>query len=186
MPSFRKLISAAVTLVAIGVLPAVASAQEDFVVAYTANDLNLRDGPGTEFRVLTTMPQGAEVRVLYCASDQTWCYLQFQNHVGWASSRYLTSSPPQYAHAPQQPQYQPSYQQPQYHPQQQYQQYPQQQYAQQQYAPYPQQYVPYQQPHPTTVLPTRQLPVVVVQPAYPTYWARPQPRLNFWLNLMFH
>jgi len=193
LPAFRKLIVAGATLVAIGIVPAAANAQEQPIIAYASVDLNLREGPSTDYRIITAMPQGAEVRILYCSGNQTWCYLQFRQHVGWASSRYLTQSPPQYAQLPPQP--------PQY-PQQQYQQYPQQQvyqpappqqYPQQQYQPYPQypqQYVyqPQLPPQPAPLPPpTVQGQVVVVQPnPYPYYWAGPYARYNFWLNLMFH
>ena len=95
----------------IGIIPVVATAQEQPIIAYTNTDLNLREGPGTECRIITSMQHGSEVRILYCSGYQTWCYLQYRQHVGWASSRYLTASAPQYAQAPQQ----------------QYQQYPQQQ-----------------------------------------------------------
>lgn len=179
MPSFRKLIVAGATLVAIGIIPAAASAQEQQpIIAYTSVDLNLREGPSTGYRIITAMPQGAEVRILYCQTDVTWCYLQYRQNVGWASSRYLTQSPPQYAQLPPQP--------PQY-PQQQYPQYPQQQYQ-----PYsPQQYVYQPQPQlpPPAPLPPPgvQGHVVVVQPnPYPYYWGGPYARFNFWLNLMFH
>jgi uncharacterized protein YraI len=174
MPSFRTLIIAGATLVAAGLIPAVASAQEQQIIAYTTTDLNLREGPSTDYRVITSMQQGAEVRILYCSGNQTWCYLQYRQYVGWASSRYLTSSPPQYAQLPPQPSYQ--------YPQQQYQQYPQQ------YPQYPQQQVYQPYPPPPPPPPQQQPQVVVVQPnPYPYYyWSGPYARFNFWLNLMFH
>lgn len=173
MPSFRTLIIAGATLVAAGLIPAVASAQDQQIIAYTTVDLNLREGPSTDYRIVTAMQQGAEVRILYCSGNQTWCYLQYRQYVGWASSRYLTSSPPQYAQLPPQPNY------PQY-PQQQY---PQQQYPQQ-YPQYPQQQV--YQPYPPPPPPPPQQQVVVVQPnPYPYYWSGPYARFNFWMNFMF-
>jgi hypothetical protein len=176
MPSFRKSIVAGAILVGIGLVPAAANAQDQVIVAYTSVDLNLREGPGTEFRIITAMPLGSEVRILYCETSVTWCYLQYRQYVGWGSSRYLTQSPPQYAQQPQQyPQY----------PQQQYPQYPQQQYPQ-----YPQQaYMPPPPPPPPpqqyVVVPPQQPNVVVVQPGpYPYYWANA--RFALWLNFLFH
>jgi uncharacterized protein YraI len=178
MPSFRKFIVAGAILVGIGLVPAVASAQEQpVIIAYIGVDLNLREGPSTDYRIITSMQQGSEVRILYCNTSMTWCYLQYRQHVGWASSRYLSASAPQYAQAPQQqyPQY-PQQQYPQY-PQQQYPQYPQQAYQQPPPPPPPQQYV---------VVPPQQPNVVVVQPSpYPYYWAGFNARFGLWLNFLF-
>ena len=124
MVTLRKFFIAGAAVLGALVLPAAVNAQQA-VTAYTSADLNLRDGPGTEFQVILAMPRGAQVQVSYCSSEDVWCFVQYGQNTGWASSRYLTSTAPQYAQQPQQPQYQqpqqqvavaqpPKYQQPQY------------------------------------------------------------------------
>ncbi len=171
MVSLRKVFIAGAAVLGAIMLPATANAQQS-VTAYTSADLNLREGPGTEFRVLVAMPRGAQVQISYCSAENVWCFVQYGHNSGWASSRYLTSNPPQYAQQPQ-------YQQPQY-------QQPQQQVA------------IYQPPHqPPVYQPPQQAPVYqppvyqppVYQPNYPA-GAIPYPYyrpygFSAWMNLWF-
>jgi hypothetical protein len=53
----------------------------------TASSLNLRSGPGTTHRVLTTMPQGSLVTVV--ARSGAWLSVQYQGTTGWAFEDYL-------------------------------------------------------------------------------------------------
>lgn len=55
--------------------------------AVVSNDLNLRSGPGTGYRVVDTMPAGAYVNVLGCTGS--WCRVNFQGRTGYASANYL-------------------------------------------------------------------------------------------------
>lgn len=55
--------------------------------AVVTNDLNLRSGPGTGYRVIDTMPAGAYVNVIGC--DGSWCRVSWQGRVGYASSGYI-------------------------------------------------------------------------------------------------
>lgn len=173
MVSFRKVFIAGAAVLGAIVLPATANAQQS-VTAYTSADLNLREGPGTEFRVLLAMPRGSQVQVSYCSAENVWCFVQYGQSSGWASSRYLTNNAPQYA------QQQPQYQQPQYQ---------QPQYQQPQYQPQ-QQVAVYQPP---VYQPPQQPPVVyqppVYQPNYPV-GAVPYPYyrpygFSAWMNLWF-
>jgi len=167
MVTLRKFFIAGAAVLGAFVLPATANAQQA-VTAYTSADLNLRDGPGTEFQVILAMPRGVQVQVSYCSNEDVWCFVQYGQNAGWASSRFLTSSAPQYAQQPQyqQPQ-QRQYQQPQ-QPQQQVAvaqppKYQQPQYQQPQY-----QQPQYQAPQPALVYqPTQNVPVGAVP--YPFY-----------------
>lgn len=188
MFSIKRTVLAGAAFVGASILSSIASAQQ---TAYTTNDLNLREGPGTEFRATAIIPRGAEVNITYCSNSESWCYVAFQQHVGWASSRYLTTTS-QFAQAPQQSQtyypppeqYQlPQQQTPVYQPPQQ--QVPVYQPPQQQAPVYqPPQYEPPQNQHPP--------PPAVVTPylaphAYappPHYW--PQSRFRLWLGFWFH
>lgn len=172
MVTLRKFFIAGAAVLGAFVLPATANAQQA-VTAYTSADLNLRDGPGTEFQVILAMPRGAQVQVSYCSNEDVWCFVQYGQNAGWASSRFLTSSAPQYAQQPQQPQYQ----QPQY-------QQPQQQVAVAQPPKYQQpqyQQPQYQAPQPAPVYqPTQNIPVGAVP--YPLY--RPY-GFSAWLGFWF-
>ena len=55
--------------------------------ATVTNDLNLRTGPGTGYRVITAMPAGAYVDVLNCGG--AWCRVDWRGTVGYASASYL-------------------------------------------------------------------------------------------------
>ncbi len=55
--------------------------------ATVTNDLNLRSGPGTGYRVIDTMPAGAHVNVIGCTGN--WCRVNWRGRVGYASSSYL-------------------------------------------------------------------------------------------------
>ncbi|WP_349369642.1 SH3 domain-containing protein [Salinarimonas sp.] len=55
--------------------------------ARTTADLNLRTGPGTQYRVILAMPRGSLVDVGRCVPR--WCEVSYRGRVGWASSRYL-------------------------------------------------------------------------------------------------
>ncbi len=67
--------------------------------ATVTNDLNLRSGPGTGYRVVGTMPAGAYVDVLGCSGG--WCRVNWGGAVGYASASYLAGGRgPAYAAAP--------------------------------------------------------------------------------------
>ena len=55
--------------------------------ATVINDLNLRSGPGTGYRVVDTMPAGAYVNVIGCNGN--WCRVNWHGRVGYASANYL-------------------------------------------------------------------------------------------------
>lgn len=128
MFSSSKAIAAGVALVGLSLFPLAANAQvpqlpsnsvpqiavpsqpsnQQSLTAYTTSDLNLRSGAGSEYAVIAVMPRGSQVTVQYCLSAGTWCYLQWQGYVGWASARYLSTTPPVYQPQPQVIQPQPS------------------------------------------------------------------------------
>jgi len=62
------------------------------------NDLHLRNGPGTRYRVIDTMPAGAYVDVLGCGG--AWCRVEWRGLVGFASASYLARGGGAYAYAP--------------------------------------------------------------------------------------
>ncbi|MBS0246161.1 MAG: SH3 domain-containing protein [Proteobacteria bacterium] len=66
--------------------------------ATVTNDLNLRSGPGTGYRVVDTMPAGAYVDVIGCGGS--WCRVNWRGSVGYASASYLAGGGGAYAAAP--------------------------------------------------------------------------------------
>lgn len=69
-----------------------ASATQLYINAPTDGFLNLRVGPSTGYHVLTKMPHGTKVDVL--AAPGKWFKVRHvSGHVGWASSKFLSSHP---------------------------------------------------------------------------------------------
>ena len=66
--------------------------------ATVSNDLNLRSGPGTGYRVIDTMPAGAYVNVIGCSGS--WCRVNWHGRVGYASASYIGGDGGYYAAAP--------------------------------------------------------------------------------------
>jgi uncharacterized protein YraI len=66
--------------------------------AVVEGDLNLRSGPGTSYRVIDTMPAGANVAILGCTGS--WCRVSFRGIEGYASASYLGGGGPVYAAEP--------------------------------------------------------------------------------------
>ncbi|UCA44795.1 SH3 domain-containing protein [Pseudochrobactrum sp. XF203] len=57
--------------------------------AIVTTNLNLRTGPGTNYRTLGSIPNGARVDVNGCTRGYGWCRVNYAGRSGWASSRYL-------------------------------------------------------------------------------------------------
>lgn len=57
--------------------------------AIVTTNLNLRTGPGTNYRTLGSIPNGARVDVRGCTRGYGWCQVSYAGRAGWASSRYL-------------------------------------------------------------------------------------------------
>ncbi len=56
---------------------------------YTSANLNLRSGPSTSYKVLTTIPLGTSVEMAEnCDCD--WIKVTFNGKIGYVSSKYLT------------------------------------------------------------------------------------------------
>jgi uncharacterized protein YgiM (DUF1202 family) len=66
--------------------------------AVVTNDLNLRSGPSTGYRVVNVMPAGATVDVIDCSGN--WCRVAWGGTEGYASLNYLGLGEAAYAQAP--------------------------------------------------------------------------------------
>lgn len=65
------------------VFPLVASA----AVTTTTANLNLRAGPSTRHRIITTIPAGSRVNIHSCGHE--WCQVTWTFHTGFANGRFL-------------------------------------------------------------------------------------------------
>lgn len=52
-------------------------------------DLNMRAGPGTQYPVITTIPDGRGVNIYGCESGLNWCDVSWRGNRGWVYSDYL-------------------------------------------------------------------------------------------------
>jgi uncharacterized protein YraI len=59
-----------------------------------STDLNLRAGPGSNYRVVTTIPSGAPVVIDNCITGSSWCQVTFNGTTGYAFSTYLLADAP--------------------------------------------------------------------------------------------
>jgi hypothetical protein len=80
---------AALSIVAVAGLTAAASAAE---VAYTKSSANLREGPGTSYDIITTLPKNSELLVEACTA--TWCAVVTEDDdEGFIAKSLLKKSP---------------------------------------------------------------------------------------------
>ena len=57
--------------------------------ATVATDLNLREGPGSNYAIATTMPAEAEVELVGCLEGAQWCEVTYEGTTGYAYAPYL-------------------------------------------------------------------------------------------------
>lgn len=79
MKRHSRVLPIAAGVIALSALPAAA--------AVVTNDLNLRQGPGTNYGVITSMPAGESVDVGGCTGN--WCEVNWRGYAGYASASYL-------------------------------------------------------------------------------------------------
>lgn len=86
---FRQLIMAAVMAVAALFLTGVQFAEA--ARAIVTQSVNIRSGPGPEYRVVGRADRGDRVNVTRCTRSQRWCHIeQRRGRDGWVSSRFLS------------------------------------------------------------------------------------------------
>jgi len=51
--------------------------------------LNMRQGPGTNYGVILSIPNGQTVPINRCTPDYGWCEVSYSGRTGWVSARYL-------------------------------------------------------------------------------------------------
>ncbi len=56
---------------------------------YATDAVKMRAGPGTEYPVVTVIPDSARVNIHGCLSDIDWCDVTWSGDRGWVSANYL-------------------------------------------------------------------------------------------------
>ena len=79
-----SLLIAIAAIVAFAVPAAAFAAQ-----GYTTADVNMRAGPSTDYPIVTTIPERAEVEIYGCLDDRDWCDVSWTGYRGWVSANYL-------------------------------------------------------------------------------------------------
>lgn len=64
--------------------------------------VNVRTGPGTQYRVVDTLYPGETVNISTCRSNG-WCLVEHNGPDGWVSARYLSNDGRDYGSAPVRP-----------------------------------------------------------------------------------
>lgn len=79
----RSITSAAVIAGALALSTAAMAAP-----GFATGNVNMRDGPGTQFGVITTILAGAPLEVFGC---QSWCQVAYAGRQGYVSGSYVSS-----------------------------------------------------------------------------------------------
>jgi hypothetical protein len=77
------------TASALAAVAAVGFASASFADEATAH-VNVRTGPGTQYRVVDTLYPGEQVNIETCRSNG-WCLIEHSGPDGWVSARYLSN-----------------------------------------------------------------------------------------------
>ena len=63
--------------------------------ALTTANVNFRQGPGTNFGSLGTVPSGTQVEMENCDDSGAWCSISYNGQNGFVSGQYLQLSEPE-------------------------------------------------------------------------------------------
>ena len=83
----RNILIAFMTLAWFAMMSVPGSAQS---TAFTTADVNMREGPGTGYRVIVTIPAGSSVLLHDCAGGSRWCDVSWRRYRGFVYDRYLS------------------------------------------------------------------------------------------------
>ena len=84
-----RLLATAVAVVSATVLSGAIEAQA--ARAVVTDTVNVRSGPGTEYRTVGRLHRGDRVEVTRCTQSRRWCHVERRRgRDGWVSSRYLS------------------------------------------------------------------------------------------------
>ncbi len=85
-------VSKKIILVGLATIFVVSSGAASFAASATSKtSLNVRSGPGTNYRVVDSLYRGERVEVGECVSNG-WCYITHKGPDGWVSAKYLRAA----------------------------------------------------------------------------------------------
>lgn len=84
MAIHRTILAAVIAVVTLAVTTAASYAAP----AQATANVNVRSGPGTNFRVIDTLIRGERVDIQYCRGS--WCFVEKRGPNGWVSANYLS------------------------------------------------------------------------------------------------
>ena len=62
-------------------------------IVRTVAEVNLRSGPGLQYRVLIRVPAARTLQLLGCVPNFSWCRTSYLGRIGWVSASLLTPRP---------------------------------------------------------------------------------------------
>ena len=81
---FKYLVRTAI--IGAAILPAAAFAQ---TMGTVTADLNMRTGPGTNYKAIGTIPNGSSVEIEGCVEGAGWCLLDYNGKTGYSDGSYV-------------------------------------------------------------------------------------------------
>ena len=87
---YLKVISIVITLVIIMGFAKLVKVDAASNSGTTTVNLNIRKGPSTKYKVITTMKKGTQVKIL--SSKNGWYKVQYKKITGWSSGKYIKKS----------------------------------------------------------------------------------------------
>jgi uncharacterized protein YraI len=81
----KSLIAGVSALAAVIAAPSMAMALN----AVAVTDLNMREGPGSQYAIVGTIQNNGQVEIMGCLEQGNWCQVNWQGNQGWAYSEYL-------------------------------------------------------------------------------------------------
>lgn len=95
----NKMVLGTVAGAFIGLIALTGTAEAHGVTAVASASLNVRSGPGTNYRPIDVLHPGERVSVDGC--QYGWCYISHRGPDGWVSQRYLQADYPRQPAHPQ-------------------------------------------------------------------------------------
>ena len=59
------------------------------IYIYTKVNLNLREGPGINFKKINVIPKGTKIKLIKEKENSKWIKIKFKNNTGWVNKKYV-------------------------------------------------------------------------------------------------
>lgn len=85
----RRLLLAIVLLFLVAVIGLASVAAQSSVTVLALADLRLRSGPGTQYNIITVIPEGTTLPVSARSADSNWVKVNYNGQIGWVYTSQL-------------------------------------------------------------------------------------------------